>query len=224
MLFSIKEKQVHHKNRRYCLKTKFYWHTEQRKQIKAPWLTSFYFSYFNRDFFQFSTEISDSIFFSRPHIIKGELGGNGYTLGFKHQRTSIFFLLTSYFIDVSYMDFTQNQVQSYRKNLPEKGKILKQSCFSVISYLFCSRQLCKYNLTTQKKNFPLQCEVNISPFSELLQFAFYSFQFQSPSKTVWFEKRNVFQHKTMAKSKDCSNSEVKHARSLNWEVITLNCN
>ena len=111
-----------------------------------------------------------------------------------------------------------------QKNLPEKGKILKQSCFSVISYLFCSRQLCKYNLTTQKKNFPLQCEVNISPFSELLQFAFYSFQFQSPSKTVWFEKRNVFQHKTMAKSKDCSNSEVKHARSLNWEVITLNCN
>ena len=79
-------------------------------------------------------------------------------------------------------------------------------------------------LNTQKKNFPLQCEVNISPFSELLQFAFYSFQFQSPSKTVWFEKRNVFQHKTMAKSKDCSNSEVKHARSLNWEVITLNCN
>ena len=93
MLFSIKEKQVHHKNRRYCLKTKFYWHTEQRKQIKARWLTSFYFSYFNRDFFQqFSTEISDSIFFSRPHIIKGELGGNGYTLGFKHQRTSFFFI------------------------------------------------------------------------------------------------------------------------------------
>ena len=26
------------------------------------------------------------------------------------------------------MDFTQNQVQSYKKNLPEKGKILKQSC------------------------------------------------------------------------------------------------
>ena len=225
MLFSIKEKQVHHKNRRYCLKTKFYWHTKQRKQIKARWLTSLYLSYFNRDFLQqFSTEIPDSIFFSRLHIIKGELGGNGYTLGFKHQRTSIFFLLTSYFIDVSYMDFTQNQVQSYRNNLPKKGKILKQSCFSVISYLFCSRQLCKYNLTTQKKNFPLQCEVNISPFSELLQFAFYSFQFQSPSKTVWFEKWNVFQHKSMAKSKDCSNSEIKHARSLNWEVITLNCN
>ena len=225
MLFSIKEKQVHHKNRRYCLKTKFYWHTEQRKQIKARWLTSFYFSYFNRDFFQqFSTEISDSIFFSRPHIIKGELGGNGYNSVCQASKEIDFFLFKSYFINVSYMDFTQNQVQSYRKNLPEKGKILKQSCFSVVSYLFCSRQLCKYNLTTQKKNFPLQCEVNISPFSELLQFAFYSFQFQSPSKTVWFEKRNVFQHKSMAKSKDCSNSEVKHARSLNWEFITLNCN
>ena len=37
------------------------------------------FFMFDRDFLQqFSTEIPDSIFFSRPHIIKGELGGNGY--------------------------------------------------------------------------------------------------------------------------------------------------
>ena len=130
MLFSITEKQVHHKNRRYCLKTKFYWHTKQRKQIKVRWLTSLYFSYFNRDFFQqFSTEISDSIFFSRPHIIKGELGGNGYTLGLKHQRTSVFFTLKSYLINVFNMDFTKIQVQSYIKPSPEKGKILKQSCF-----------------------------------------------------------------------------------------------
>ena len=133
MLFSIKEKQVHHKNRRYCLKTKFYWHTEQRKQIKARWLTSFYFSYFNRDFFQqFSTEISDSIFFSRPHIIKGELGGNGYTLGFKHQRTSVFFTLKSYLTNVFNMDFTKIQVQRYIKPSPEKGKILKQTFFSLL--------------------------------------------------------------------------------------------
>ena len=111
----------------YCLKTKFCWHTEQRKQIK--WLTSFYFSYLNRDFFQFSTEIPDSIFFSRLHIIKGELGGNGYTLGFKHQRTSVFFTLKSYLTDVFNMDFTKIQVQSYIKPSPEKGKILKQSCF-----------------------------------------------------------------------------------------------
>ena len=27
------------------------------------------------------------------------------------------------------MDFTQNQVQSYRKNLPEKGKIFKTKLF-----------------------------------------------------------------------------------------------
>ena len=113
----------------YCLKTKFCWHTEQRKQIKARWLTSFYFSYLNRDFFQFSTEIPVSIFFSRLHIIKGELGGNGYTLGFKHQRTSVFFTLKSYLINVFNMDFTKIQVQSYIKPSPEKGKILKQSCF-----------------------------------------------------------------------------------------------
>ena len=153
MLFSIKEKQVHHKNRRYCLKTKFYWHTKQRKQIKARWLTSLYLSYFNRDFLQqFSTEIPDSIFShvctsSRVSLVEM------VTLWVSSIKGHRFFLLTSYFIDVSYMDFTQNQVQSYRNNLPKKGKILKQSCFSVISYLFCSRQLCKYNLTTQKKKF-----------------------------------------------------------------------
>ena len=129
MFFSITEKQVQLKKKIYCLKTKFSRHTEQRKQIKARWLTSLYFSYFNRDFFQqFSTEISDSIFFSRPHIIKGELGGNDYNSVCQASKDIDFFLFKSYFINVSYMDFTQNQVQSYRKNLPEKGKILKQSC------------------------------------------------------------------------------------------------
>ena len=49
------------------------------------------------------------------------------------------------------MDFIQTQVQSYRKPLPEKSKILKQSCFYAISYFFCSQHLCKYNLTAQKK-------------------------------------------------------------------------
>ena len=63
MFFSLTEKQIQLKKKIYCLKTKFCRHTERRKQIKARWLTSLYFSYFNRDFFQqFSTEISDSIF------------------------------------------------------------------------------------------------------------------------------------------------------------------
>ena len=90
-------------------------------------------------------------FFSRPHIIKGELGGNGYNLGFKHQRTSVFFTLKSYHINVFNMDFTKIQVQSYVILRPEKGKILNRVVFSAISYLFCSRQLCKYSLTSQRK-------------------------------------------------------------------------
>ena len=74
----------------------------------------------------------DSIFFSRLHIIKGELGGNGYTLGFKHQRTSVFFTLKSYLTNVFNMDFTKIQVQRYIKPSPEKGKILKQTFFSLL--------------------------------------------------------------------------------------------
>ena len=152
MFFSLTEKQVQLKKKIYCLKTKFCRHTEQRKQIKARWLTSLYFSYFNRDFFQqFSTEISDSIFFSRPHIIKGELGGNGYNSVCQASKDIGFFTLKSYHINVFNMDFTKIQVQSYVIPWPEKGKILKQSCVSAISYLFCSRQLCKYSLTSQRK-------------------------------------------------------------------------
>ena len=103
------------------------------------------------------------------------------TLCVKLQRTSIFFLFKSYFINVSYMDFTQNQVQSYRKNLPEKGKILKQSCFSVISYLFCSRQLCKYNLTTHKKKI-FRCSVKsiFLRFQNSFSLLFILFNFKAP--------------------------------------------
>ena len=108
MFFSLTEKQIQLKKKIYCLKTKFCRHTEQRKQIKARWLTSLYFSYFNRDFFQqFSTEISDSIFFSRPHIIKGELGGNGYNSVCQASKDIGFFTLKSYHINVFNMDFTK---------------------------------------------------------------------------------------------------------------------
>ena len=100
---------------------------------------------------QFSTEFHDSSFKSRPRINKGELGGNGYNLFVKHQRKPLFFNLSLILPIFFNMDFTQTQVQSYRKPLPEKSKILKQSCFYAISYLFCSQHLCKYKLTAQKK-------------------------------------------------------------------------
>ena len=82
------------------------------------------------------------------------------------------------------MDFTQTQVQSYRKPLPEKSKILKQSCFYAISYLFCSQHLCKYKLTAN--NF------HIAVWSQTVW-----------SGLIWEPKC----HKNMAKWKDCVNSE-----------------
>ena len=152
MFFSLTEKQVQLKKKIYCLKTKFCRHTEQRKQIKARWLTSLYFSYFNRDFFQqFSTEISDSIFSHVRTSSRVSLVEMVTTLCVKLQRTSVFFTLKSYHINVFNMDFTKIQVQSYVIPWPEKGKILKQSCVSAISYLFCSRQLCKCSPTSQRK-------------------------------------------------------------------------
>ena len=60
------------------------------------------------------------------------------TLCVKLQRTSVFFTLKSYHINVFNMDFTKIQVQSYVIPWPEKGKILNRVVFSAISYLFCS--------------------------------------------------------------------------------------
>ena len=110
-------------------KTKFYWHTKQRKQIKARWLTSLCLSYFNRDFLQqFSTEIPDSIFFSRLHIIKGELGGNAYTLGFKHQRTSIFFINVLFYRCFLHGFYTESGPE-LQKKIAWKGQNFKTKLF-----------------------------------------------------------------------------------------------
>ena len=133
MLFSIKEKQVHHKNRWYCLKTKFYWQTKQRKQIKARWLTSLYLSYFNRDFLQqFSTEIPDSIFFSRLHIIKGELGGNGYTWVSSIKGHRFFFFINVLFYRCFLHGFYTESGPELQKKFAWKGQNFKTKLFSLL--------------------------------------------------------------------------------------------
>ena len=134
------------------IKTKFYRHKKQRKQIKARWLTSLYFSYFNRDFslsssrMKFTTQVLCHVHTSTRVSLVGMV-----TIYLSSIKGNPFFNLSLILSIFFNMDFTQTQVQSYRKPLPEKSKILKQSCFYAISYLFCSQHLCKYNLTAQKK-------------------------------------------------------------------------
>ena len=70
---------------------------------------------------------------SRPRINKDELGGNGYNLFVKHQRKPLFLNLSLILPIFFNMDFTQTQVQSYRKPLPEKSKILKLNTYANIT-------------------------------------------------------------------------------------------